>query len=101
LVGRKSIGAAPHAPLLPTYGHRRELLLVAVEPVGTEDRDDPGHRLANSIVLTSMASTSAPAKLRCDVAQYRIKDVGAVVHTELIGDSQQQSVGGGDRLILG
>ena len=27
--------------------------------------------------------------------------MGAVVHTELIGDSQQQSVGGGDRLILG
>ncbi len=43
---------------------------------------------------------SVPAKLRSDVAQHRIEDVGAVVHTELIGDSQQQSVGGGDGLVV-
>jgi hypothetical protein len=45
--------------------------------------------------------SSAPAELRRDVAQERIEDVGAVVDTELIGDRQQQRVGGGDRLILG
>ena len=48
-----------------------------------------------------IVARSAPAKLRRDVAQDRIEDVGAVVHTELIGDSQQQCVGGGDRLVLG
>jgi len=36
-----------------------------------------------------------------DVAQHRTEDVGAVIHTELIGDGQQQGVGGGDRLIVG
>jgi hypothetical protein len=40
------------------------------------------------------------SQARGDVAQYRTEDVGAVVGTELIGDGQQQSVGGGDRLIL-
>ena len=48
-----------------------------------------------------MSRRSAPAKLRRDVAQYRVEDVGAVVDTELIRDRQQQSVGGGNRLILG
>src|ERR1022692_1977847 len=48
-----------------------------------------------------MSRSSAPAKLRRNVAQDRIEDVGAVVDTKLIGDSQQQGVGGGDRLILG
>ena len=45
--------------------------------------------------------SSAPAKLRRDVFHKRIQDVGAVVDAQLIGDSQQQGVGGSDRLILG
>ena len=45
--------------------------------------------------------SSSPAKLRRNVAQDRIEDVSAVVHPKLIGDGQQQGVGGGDRVILG
>jgi hypothetical protein len=47
-----------------------------------------------------MSRTPTPAKRGHAIAQYRTKDVGAVFHTELIGDSEQQSSGGGDRLIL-
>ena len=44
---------------------------------------------------------SAPAELRRDVGQERLEDVGAVVDTELVGDGEQQGVGGGDGLIGG
>ena len=54
-----------------------------------------------SLSSSATSRRSAPAKLRRDIAQYRVEDMGAVVDTELIGDSQQQGVGSGDRLIVG
>src|SRR5450755_446337 len=43
---------------------------------------------------------SAPTKLGRDVLQERFQDVCAVFDSELVGDREQQRVGGSDRLIL-
>src|ERR1700683_1888401 len=45
-------------------------------------------------------STSAPTERWRDVGQDRFRDMRVVIHTELVGDSQQQCVGRGDCLVL-
>ena len=45
-------------------------------------------------------SSSTPAKCWGYVTHKRVEDVRAVVDSELVGDSEQQRVGGSDRLIL-
>ena len=57
-------------------------------------------RRSPTVVVPDLAYVSA-SQARARRAQQRIKDVGAVVDAKLIGDGQQQSVGGGDCLILG
>ena len=70
-------------------------------PVVSGRGSPTGRRNPARTHLLRISRSSAPAKLRRYVAQDRIEDVGAVVDTELVGDRQQQSIGGGDRLILG
>ena len=71
-------------------------------PTVTADRVGPASLAARSgHGCRSAQLNSAPAKLRRNIAQDRIDDVGAVVDTELIGDGQQERVGGSDRLIPG
>src|SRR5574337_1056404 len=56
-----------------------------------------GWRLRSSSVRPCGADPeSAPAELRGDVAQDALDDVGVVVDAELVGDRQEQRVGGGD-----
>src|SRR4029079_15524166 len=43
---------------------------------------------------------SAPAEGRCDVRQNRFDDMRIVGHAQLVGDSQEQSVGLRDCLVL-
>src|SRR6478752_8821063 len=43
---------------------------------------------------------SAPAELRCDLAQQAVEEVCVVVHPELVRNSQQEGVSGSDRLVL-
>jgi hypothetical protein len=60
--------------------------LASVEP-----RVSPGSRSGPSRPCP-MLPMSAPAKLRRNVVQYRIKDMGAVVHPELITQTRPSSL---------
>ena len=44
---------------------------------------------------------SAPAELRGEVSQDAVEEAGVVVDAELVGDGEEQGVGGGDRLVVG
>jgi hypothetical protein len=49
--------------------------------------------------ILSVASQSAPAEFRSDVLEDAFKQVGVVVHTQLVRDREQQRVGHLDSLV--
>ncbi len=59
------------------------------------------NRRANGTATAEPVGGSAPAEGRGHVVHDRLQHVGAVVDAELVGDGQQQGVGGGDRLVAG